>query len=552
MATNISRTTRNSQKSTPPSNRKAPKQRVAPDISPTKPIVTSQSSSQNVNICQICKNDSTLREHLKQCNSSDFINNTTRLCELDADLTDRIRQVSNVNLRIQHLLLNEKEFTEEKTRMLHIESTLSEHRSILDQMSSKFASIDNLCNSVLSEVKLLATGPYDRALDKVPLTPTTSISDCKPKPTPLEINVEPPINIVDNFMTKEECDSLQQHIREENDFTQFTSKFLYYGEHDYSFGKYNLQAKSIPSWLYPTMEKVKKSSSNSERINSCVINVYEDGNSFLRAHADDESMISPWEDILTVSIGAERDMTFSHENTVKSCTLKSGSLLIMTREMQNSWKHSIETVPGLTGCRISLSFRHIDPVFAKSTIVIGDSNTKQLKFGTGKGTFGGGMPGMRIKMNTLLDIPHPNVLLSYANIIIHVGVNDLRNDRVDPRNLIGRLKEICTHLCQRKKSLNIVLSGALPSRNIYLNQQIHEYNYMLYQLSNSMDNVTFLNNNFFSGRNSILLARYASNNINDMVHINGSGTAALAMAMRDKVLSVSKRNRMLYSQVLTN
>ena len=133
-------------------------------------------------------------------------------------------------------------------------------------------------------------------------------------------------------------------------------------------------------------------------------------------------------------------MKFSCGNSALTQTLKSGSLLVMTRDMQNSWKHSIEADPGLNGCRISLSFRHIDPIFANSTILVGDSNTKKLTFGVGKGTFGGRMPGKRLKMNRLLDIPHPDILLSYSNVIIHVGVNDLRNDSVHVMSLIHRLR----------------------------------------------------------------------------------------------------------------
>ena len=79
---------------------------------------------------------------------------------------------------------------------------------------------------------------------------------------------------------------------------------------------------------------------------------------------------------------------FSRDGHKKAVQLKSGSLLAMPREMQNSWKHGIEADSTLEGCRISLSFRHIDPVFVKSTIVIGDSNTKRFQFGVGKGTFG--------------------------------------------------------------------------------------------------------------------------------------------------------------------
>ena len=64
-------------------------------------------------VCNICKDDNELRESLKNFDLSDFNSKTIKLQELDAELTDRINQINNVNLRIQHLLLSEPAFTEE-------------------------------------------------------------------------------------------------------------------------------------------------------------------------------------------------------------------------------------------------------------------------------------------------------------------------------------------------------------------------------------------------------------------------------------------------------
>ena len=145
---------------------------------------------------------------------------------------------------------------------------------------------------------------------------------------------------------------------------------MYYGEFDYAFGKYQMKAKSIPEWLSPILEDIKKKQPNSRNVNCCMINIYEDGHAIIRPHADDEPTLSPWDDICTVSVGADRVITFSSDGNKTSYKLESGSMLVMTREMQNSWQHSVEADPEVTDCRISLSFRHIDPVFAKSTVVI--------------------------------------------------------------------------------------------------------------------------------------------------------------------------------------
>ena len=264
----------------------------------------------------------------------------------------------------------------------------------------------------------------------------------------------------------------------------------------------------------------------------------------MRPHADDEATLSPWADILTISVGAERTMAITHNEQSSESTfsviLRDRALLVMTRDMQNSWRHGIEADPEIVSPRVSLSFRHIDPAFSKSTLILGDSNTKNLQFGAGKGTFGRGMPGKRTKMSTLLDIPHPDVILSYSNVVLHVGINDLRNDRVNPMSMINRLKDICSYLSRRKGNLNIMLSSVLPTKNIGLNHKIYDYNCMLYELTKNF-NIYFLNNYYLAGQDSKLLSRYEnSETIND-VHINIKGAALFSRAIHDRVIHTRKR-----------
>ena len=102
-----------SHKLTPTSKKSNIKAKNTPEASPNKlPVPSPPKTPKTGTICQICQNDDVLRETLKQFNSSHFATNTARLKELDEQLTERITQVSNVNLRIQHLLLNENAFAE--------------------------------------------------------------------------------------------------------------------------------------------------------------------------------------------------------------------------------------------------------------------------------------------------------------------------------------------------------------------------------------------------------------------------------------------------------
>ena len=71
--------------------------------------------------------------------------------------------------------------------------------------------------------------------------------------------------------------------------------------------------------------------------------------------------------------------------------------------------------------RYSITFRSVGKNFKNSTIIIGDSNTKHLKFSTGKhrekGTFGYNMPGERVETFHISQIDErERKCLGYQNI----------------------------------------------------------------------------------------------------------------------------------------
>jgi alkylated DNA repair dioxygenase AlkB len=96
----------------------------------------------------------------------------------------------------------------------------------------------------------------------------------------------------------------------------------------------------------------------------CFLNRYENERNSLGWHADDSPEMDPARPIVTVSLGAERDILFrpkpSHEKT-KSVTetlrLKHGSAAIMLPGMQQNWQHRIPKASFKCGPRISLTFR---------------------------------------------------------------------------------------------------------------------------------------------------------------------------------------------------
>ena len=75
------------------------------------------------------------------------------------------------------------------------------------------------------------------------------------------------------------------------------------------------------------------------------------------------------------------------DESVKNQILNDNSPLVSSRFSQYFWRHSIEKCES-NEVRYSFTLRHVDPHFINCTIVLGDSNTANLQFGSGLGTLG--------------------------------------------------------------------------------------------------------------------------------------------------------------------
>ncbi|MBD3748430.1 MAG: alpha-ketoglutarate-dependent dioxygenase AlkB [Sphingobacteriales bacterium] len=96
-----------------------------------------------------------------------------------------------------------------------------------------------------------------------------------------------------------------------------------------------------------------------ERYNSCLLNLYHDGEEGMGWHSDDEKTIVPESSIASVSFGAERKFTFKHKENKQSISLalNNGSLLEMKGKTQEFWWHSLPKSKKVKAARINLTFR---------------------------------------------------------------------------------------------------------------------------------------------------------------------------------------------------
>ena len=97
--------------------------------------------------------------------------------------------------------------------------------------------------------------------------------------------------------------------------------------------------------------------------NSVLANLYRDGQDSMGKHADDEAELGQQPVIASLSLGATRNLLFSHKETKQSMKLPlaAGSLLVMKGTTQQFWQHAVAKRKTAVAGRINLTFRYIYP-----------------------------------------------------------------------------------------------------------------------------------------------------------------------------------------------
>jgi alkylated DNA repair dioxygenase AlkB len=138
-------------------------------------------------------------------------------------------------------------------------------------------------------------------------------------------------------------------------------KVAWYGDSDYLY-TYSNSTKQALAWteellfLKQTIENV-----TGANYNSCLLNLYHNGNEGLGWHSDDEESLGKNNNIASLSLGAERKFLFKHKLTKQnvSILLEHGSLLVMKGSTQSNWLHSLPKSRKISQPRINLTFRTI-------------------------------------------------------------------------------------------------------------------------------------------------------------------------------------------------
>jgi alkylated DNA repair dioxygenase AlkB len=138
-------------------------------------------------------------------------------------------------------------------------------------------------------------------------------------------------------------------------------KTAWYGDSSYVYIYSNIERKALP-WtnVLLNLKQIVENHSNT-KFNSCLLNLYNDGNVGVGWHSDDEKSIEDNSCIASVSLGAERKFTFKHKhsNEIIPLLLEHGSLLLMKDAIQKNWLHSLPKSVKVMLPRINLTFRRM-------------------------------------------------------------------------------------------------------------------------------------------------------------------------------------------------
>jgi alkylated DNA repair dioxygenase AlkB len=142
---------------------------------------------------------------------------------------------------------------------------------------------------------------------------------------------------------------------------QTKRKVAWYGDSPFEY-TYSKRTKHALIWT-PELLQLKKviEVQSGETYNSCLLNLYHNGDEGMAWHSDGEKDLKQNGAIGSVSFGAERKFMFKHKETKEtvSIVLEQGSLLVMKDATQSHWLHRLPPTKLVSKPRINLTFRTI-------------------------------------------------------------------------------------------------------------------------------------------------------------------------------------------------
>lgn len=138
-------------------------------------------------------------------------------------------------------------------------------------------------------------------------------------------------------------------------------KVAWYGDCNFEYTYSNTTKRALP-WTPELLElKIRIEKHTGEQFNSCLLNLYHDGNEGMAWHSDAEKDLKRNGAIGSLSFGADRKFAFKHKLSKETIALllEHGSLLVMKGNTQTNWLHRLPPAKLINKPRVNLTFRTI-------------------------------------------------------------------------------------------------------------------------------------------------------------------------------------------------
>ena len=462
--------------------------------------------------------------------------------------------------------------------------TLLQAQTVKEKSSTSIKDLEKICSTISKEVEKLATGTDDMgsklkdlqsSVDTRSRTPSGHSRSEQPQEPLLDIPVAPEIHhgqtplerSVENYISDEEAEDLTKFLQEQEGFflKENGRTVLGYGEpYHYPGSKANKVLTEFPPIIQKLVDRINKDFNPPRRpkrkdgtfleplpaatVNQCLINKYT-GSALIPEHSDDEPSIDPSSSIFTISIGAECELIFKEKSTGEQRTLNcnSASIYSMSRKSQEFYSHKIPLHELGSEVRYSLTFRRCHWSYKNAVLVVGDSLTSKLKFGTGKDTFGFTTPGTKEFAGQIEDID-PTYCSAFPNIVIMCGINSIRQDGVgedEVRELYTQYKHKIEQIRMLNRNSSIYVCPIIPTKNDKLNKKAIQFNKLIYGdlcMSPSCYVVTIEGiADLLNGRTNRLCERLSFPG--DDLHVNPAGARIIAKHIKRAMFVTNMHRR---------
>jgi alkylated DNA repair dioxygenase AlkB len=141
-------------------------------------------------------------------------------------------------------------------------------------------------------------------------------------------------------------------------------KAAWYADKAFPYTYSNTTKHALP-WTKELLELKKIAEQKTgATYNSCLLNLYHNGDEAMAWHSDDEKELAKNGSIASLSFGAERKFMFKHKKTGQtvSILLENGSLLIMKDATQTNWLHRLTKSVKIKEPRVNLTFRMMNDI----------------------------------------------------------------------------------------------------------------------------------------------------------------------------------------------